>query len=125
MPPFPQRQDANAVVHLGELRFVYRPNPRLELGAGSSYLALAPARAAVVDDGAVRLLRVGPDLDLVWEPSRGGALFPHLYGVLDVSSVRVEPSITGTSADTADAVGKNGCCGMALPSTFGEKPIVI
>ncbi len=31
---------------------------------------------------------------LVWEPSRGGALFPHLYGVLPVSAavevVRVE-----------------------------------
>jgi uncharacterized protein (DUF952 family) len=29
---------------------------------------------------------------LKWEPSRGGALFPHLYGELDVSTVRqVEP----------------------------------
>ena len=27
-------------------------------------------------------------LDLVWEPSRGGALFPHLYGVLDLANVR-------------------------------------
>ena len=25
---------------------------------------------------------------LRWEPSRGGALFPHLYGVLDVAHVR-------------------------------------
>jgi uncharacterized protein (DUF952 family) len=25
---------------------------------------------------------------LKWEPSRGGALFPHLYDVLDVSAVR-------------------------------------
>ena len=25
---------------------------------------------------------------LRWEPSRGGDLFPHLYGVLDVSLVR-------------------------------------
>src|SRR5438552_1705593 len=25
---------------------------------------------------------------LRWEPSRGGALFPHLYGVLPVSAVR-------------------------------------
>lgn len=25
---------------------------------------------------------------LRWEPSRGGALFPHLYGVLDVACVR-------------------------------------
>jgi uncharacterized protein (DUF952 family) len=29
---------------------------------------------------------------LKWEPSRGGALFPHLYGDLDLSSVtRVDP----------------------------------
>ena len=26
--------------------------------------------------------------ELKWEPSRGGALFPHLYGVLDVKAVR-------------------------------------
>lgn len=26
--------------------------------------------------------------ELKWEISRGGALFPHLYGVLDVSAVR-------------------------------------
>ena len=29
---------------------------------------------------------LGPPLK--WEPSRGGALFPHLYGVLDASLVR-------------------------------------
>ena len=29
---------------------------------------------------------------LKWEPSRGGALFPHLYGALELSTVlRVEP----------------------------------
>ena len=29
---------------------------------------------------------------LKWEPSRGGALFPHLYGELDVAAVRrVDP----------------------------------
>jgi uncharacterized protein (DUF952 family) len=26
--------------------------------------------------------------DLKWEPSRGGALFPHLYGALNVKAVR-------------------------------------
>lgn len=31
-------------------------------------------------------------LDIRWEPSRGGALFPHLYGVLRMSAVEsVEP----------------------------------
>lgn len=30
--------------------------------------------------------------ELRWEPSRGGALFPHLYGALDLASVvSVEP----------------------------------
>jgi uncharacterized protein (DUF952 family) len=39
---------------------------------------------------AVDAAMLGPALK--WEPSRGGALFPHLYGVLDVSAVeRVEP----------------------------------
>lgn len=34
---------------------------------------------------------------LKWEPSRGGALFPHLYGVLDLASVgRVVPLPLGT-----------------------------
>src|SRR5579862_7534071 len=27
------------------------------------------------------------DMDLRWEPSRGGALFPHLYGPLPMSAV--------------------------------------
>lgn len=34
---------------------------------------------------------------LKWEPSRGGALFPHLYGPLDVRDVhKVEPLPLGT-----------------------------
>ena len=41
------------------------------------------------------LLRVDPaklGAALKWEPSRGGALFPHLYGHLDLDAViRVEP----------------------------------
>ena len=28
---------------------------------------------------------------LRWEPSRGGALFPHLYRPLDLAEVRLEP----------------------------------
>jgi uncharacterized protein (DUF952 family) len=43
------------------------------------------------------LLLVAVDADalgdrLKWEPSRGGALFPHLYGALDLTAVRrVDP----------------------------------
>jgi uncharacterized protein (DUF952 family) len=29
-----------------------------------------------------------PSSELKWEPSRGGALFPHLYGTLDIEAVR-------------------------------------
>lgn len=39
---------------------------------------------------AVEADRLGPALK--WEPSRGGALFPHLYGALDLGAVLwVEP----------------------------------
>jgi len=37
----------------------------------------------------LRLVSVDPDgLDVRWEPSRGGALFPHLYGPLLLTAVR-------------------------------------
>ncbi|MFC7547478.1 DUF952 domain-containing protein [Plantactinospora sp. GCM10030261] len=39
------------------------------------------------------MLAVDPDrvhAELRWEPSRGGALFPHLYGPLPVAAVRAE-----------------------------------
>lgn len=35
---------------------------------------------------AVEVAALGPDLR--WEPSRGGALFPHLYGPLPLAAVR-------------------------------------
>lgn len=41
---------------------------------------------------------------LRWEPSRGGALFPHLYGVLDVACVR---AVTEAPLD-ADGVPQLG-----------------
>ena len=38
----------------------------------------------------VRVAALGPAL--CWEPSRGGALFPHLYGPLPLSAVvRIDP----------------------------------
>lgn len=42
---------------------------------GQSGLALFSVRTADLGDG------------LVWEPSRGGQLFPHLYGSLPVSAI--------------------------------------
>lgn len=43
---------------------------------------------------AVDAAALGPALK--WEPSRGGALFPHLYGPLDLAAVRwIEPLAVG------------------------------
>jgi hypothetical protein len=64
---FPNRASEHDNVHLGELRFSWRPEPLLEVGVGSSYLAVAPAHAALMDDGTVRSLRFGPDGQLVWK----------------------------------------------------------
>jgi uncharacterized protein (DUF952 family) len=44
--------------------------------AGESDLVLVAVDASALDDR------------LKWEPSRGGALFPHLYGVLALAAVR-------------------------------------
>jgi uncharacterized protein (DUF952 family) len=42
---------------------------------------------------------------LRWEPARGGALFPHLYGPLDVAQVvRVEP--VALAADGTPQLGR-------------------
>ena len=43
--------------------------------------------------GQANLLLIAVESDLlgpalIWEPSRGGALFPHLYGALPLSAVR-------------------------------------
>jgi uncharacterized protein (DUF952 family) len=34
---------------------------------------------------------------LVWEPSRGGALFPHIYGALDLAAVRAARALAVTA----------------------------
>jgi uncharacterized protein (DUF952 family) len=41
---------------------------------------------------------------LKWEPSRGGALFPHLYGALDVAHVR--DVVEAPLADGVPQVGR-------------------
>lgn len=44
----------------------------------------------------VRVADFGPAM--VWEPSRGGALFPHIYGTLPMSAVR-QSAIIEVGAD--------------------------
>jgi uncharacterized protein (DUF952 family) len=50
--------------------------------------------------GDLLLVAVSPDrLDIRWEPSRGGALFPHLYAPLPIASVvwiRELPLVNGS-----------------------------
>jgi len=51
--------------------------------------------------GDLLLVAVKADLlDIKWEPSRGGALFPHLYGPLPMSAItRVTPLPLGASGE--------------------------
>ena len=58
------------------------------------------------DESDLVLLTVDPDrlgAELRWEPSRGGALFPHLYGPLPVSAVLAVAPIPG-QLPVSDAV---------------------
>lgn len=63
--------------------------------AGQTDLRLLPVRVAALPPGALR-----------WEPSRGGALFPHLYAPLDLAAVgevsRVDVLADGTSTLSGD-----------------------
>ena len=67
-----------------------------------STAAQAEETAAKHFAGQADLLLVSVDADalgpaLKWEPSRGGALFPHFYGALDTTTVRkVEPLPLGS-----------------------------
>jgi hypothetical protein len=63
---YPARAGERDLMHVAELRLSYRPDPRVEVGLGSSYLALAPATATAMSDGNFRLLRLGPDLQVIW-----------------------------------------------------------
>lgn len=57
-------------------------------------VAESAAKHRAGQDGLVLLTVDGDALgeDLRWEPSRGGQLFPHLYGALPVAAVlRVDP----------------------------------
>lgn len=76
-----------------------------------STIAQAPETAAkhFAGEADLMLLGIDPDLlgdDLRWEPSRGGALFPHLYRQLrltDVAWARTLPLLDGMHQFPADA----------------------
>lgn len=78
----------------------------VDLADGYIHLSAADqleATAAKHYAGKMDLMLVEVDLtvladDVVWEPSRGGALFPHIYGVLPVSATR-NPRPLSVSAD--------------------------
>lgn len=83
----------------------YEGSP-VDLADGYIHLSAADqleATAAKHYAGQTDLMLVEVDLtvladDVVWEPSRGGALFPHIYGVLPVSATR-NPRPLSVSAD--------------------------
>ena len=83
----------------------YEGSP-VDLADGYIHLSAADqleATAAKHYAGQTDLILVEVDLtvladDVVWEPSRGGALFPHIYGVLPVSATR-NPGPLSVSAD--------------------------
>jgi len=66
----------------------------------------ATARRHYAGRDSLRLLEVDLDrLDAVtWEPSRGGALFPHQYGLLPVAAVMSDRALS-VSADGVMTVG--------------------
>lgn len=61
------------------------------------------------NDSAVEVLAFDPTLWpetlLRWEPSRGGALFPHLYGPLDVSQAACHWSLNRSGQEAFDLSG--------------------
>lgn len=54
---------------------------QLEITASKHYVGQSDLMLVEVDLGAIAD-------DVVWEPSRGGALFPHIYGVLPLAATR-------------------------------------
>lgn len=61
--------------------FIHFSTAEQTLGTYEKYFAGAPGLVLA----AIEAEALGPGLK--WEPSRGGALFPHLYGDLPLSAV--------------------------------------
>lgn len=84
---------------------VYQGSP-VDLADGYIHLSAADQLQATASKhyaGKDGLMLVEVDLDaisddVVWQPSRGGALFPHIYGVLPLSATR-NPRPLSVTAD--------------------------
>ena len=77
----------------------------IHLSAADQLAVTAAKHYAGQDD----LMLVEVDLDalgetLIWEPSRGGALFPHIYGPLPVSAVTARRAMS-VAADGVMTLG--------------------
>jgi len=64
------------------------------------------ARKYFADQSDLVLLAVDPAslADLRWEPSRDNALFPHLYGPLELAAVTQVHALPGDAADSIAAL---------------------
>jgi Glycogen recognition site of AMP-activated protein kinase len=58
--------DPSDLLHLAELRLAYRPPPRVEIGLAAPCLLLDPVRASVADNGSLRFVRAGPEVEAVF-----------------------------------------------------------
>jgi hypothetical protein len=65
---YPNRtaSDPSDLLHLAELRLAYRPPSRVEIGLAAPYLLLDPVRASVADNGSLRFVRAGPEVEAVF-----------------------------------------------------------
>jgi hypothetical protein len=63
---FPERSSETDLVQLGQLRLGYRPISPVDLGLASTVLGVSPGAAATTRDAALRIIRAGPDVQLVW-----------------------------------------------------------
>lgn len=91
------------------------PGAPIDLADGYIHLSTAAQLTETVDKhfaGQTGLWVAAVDLaalaaDVRWEESRGGQLFPHVYGVLPMAAVRAHAALTrdGTGAVVLPAAG--------------------
>ena len=103
--PTSEWEQAEAVGHVAGSA-VDRQDGFIHLSAGDQ--VVETARRHFGGATALTLLTVDPaalGAELRWEPSRGGALFPHLYGPLPVTAV-TEARALPVDVPAADAVAE-------------------